>query len=272
MHIGTTQTLEVVARIPRGYRLTDGDSEAFLSHRHVEQELEPGDSIEVFLYTEKDGSVVATTEMPKVQVGQFAALEVVDLGSPGAYLHWGPDRDLLVPFPLQHRALEIGDIAVVAVDVDDRDRVFGSTKLAEFFDRNVDHLKLGQEVEVLVYAFNTNGALVVVNGRHTGILYHDEVYRQLDIGETTKAWITALREDRVDVSLQRTGRKGTLDAKDVILEALDAADGFLPLHDRSSPAAIRDRLAMSKKVFKKAVGALYKQRLITIQPDGIRRA
>lgn len=270
MHIGTKQTLPIVERNAGGFILSDGQGNAFLPHRFVEGTLEVGDPVEVFLYTERDGTVVATPSIPPVQVGGFAALEVVDLGPPGAFLDWGLERDLFVPFALQHRALEIGDVAVVAVDVDDQDRIFGSTKLAEFFDRNVGDLTLGQEVQILVYAFNPSGALVVVDGRYTGILYHDTIFERLAVGDSATAWITAIREDRVDVSLQRTGRKGTLDARETLLAALADADGFLPLHDRSPPAAIRKHLAMSKKTFKKAVGALYKERRITLEPDGIR--
>lgn len=270
MHVGSTQKLVVLERVRGGYLVGDPEAPAFLSRLEAPDGIEAGEEVSVFLYTAKDGSYLATTRTPFVQVGTFGALEVVDVAGPGAYLDWGLDRDLLVPRALQHRELSIGDIAVVAVDVDDRDRVFASTKLAEFFDRNVGDLSIGQEVELLVYGFNTHGALMVVDQRYTGLAYHNEVFRELRVGERMTGWVSGLREDgRVDVVLQRARRAGTDDAVDVVLHALEAHGGFLPLHDKSSPADIRKTLEMSKKVFKKAVGSLYKARRIRIERDGI---
>jgi hypothetical protein len=229
-----------------------------------------GGTVEAFVYTEKDGEVVATTLLPKVEVGQFGVCEVVELAGPGAYLDWGLERDLLVPFALQHQPLKVGQTVVVAVDVDDRDRLFGSTRLAEFFERDVQQLAVGQEVELLVYGMNAHGVLLVVDGRYTGLAYHDAVYQRLGVGDRLTGWVAEHRDDRVDVSLQRTAKRGRQDARSTLLAALEANDGWLPLHDRSSPVAIQRSLQMSKKAFKRAVGALYKERLVTLEDGGIR--
>lgn len=271
MDIGYRQTLKVHEVVRGGYVLADGDDTAFLASKFANGRPEVGDDLEVFVYPGKQGEIFATTQNPTVAVGEFGVLEVVELAGPGAYLDWGIERDLLVPFSLQHRRLEVGQTVVVACDIDEHGRVFASTKLAEFFDRDLSDLAVKDEVTILVYGFNEHGVLVVVNGRYTGLAYHNEVFRDLAVGDQTTAWVKDLRDDgRIDVVLQQTTRKGREAAQEQVLAALREGNGFLGLNDRSAPNEIRQVLQMSKKAFKKAIGGLYKDRLIRMEPNGIR--
>lgn len=272
MDIGYRQTLKVKDLARGGFVLADDNDEtAFLAAKFAGDSVEIGDDIEVFVYPGKMGEVFATTQVPTVTVGEFGVLEVVELAGPGAYLDWGIERDLLVPFSLQHRKLAVGQKVVVACDIDEDNRVFASTKLAEFFDRDLGDLAVKDEVKVVVYGFNEYGVLLVVNGRYTGMAYHNEVFRELEVGDETTAWVKELRDDgRIDVSLQQSTRKGREAAQELVLTALREQGGFLGLTDKSAPGEIRQVLQMSKKAFKKAIGGLYKDRLITLEPNGIR--
>jgi len=150
------------------------------------------------------------------------------------------------------------------------DRVIGSTDIGRFFDYDVEHIKVGTQVSILVFGRNEVGAQVVVENRYRGIVYHNETNKQLRVGDTHTAFVKAIREDdRLDISLRRNGHDATLDAKEVLLEAIRSAGGRLSLHDKSPPEAIRERLDMSKKLFKRAVGGLYKEGLISLEEDGI---
>jgi predicted RNA-binding protein (virulence factor B family) len=261
----------VQEQVRAGFWVGDDADSAFLPIYNAPEELEVGQELEVFVFHDKDGSPMATTDDPLVQRGEFAFLEVVDVADHGAYLNWGLERDLFVPHGLQHRRMSIGDHVVVVVDVDDQGRVYASSKLAGFFDNALNALQVGAEVKLLVYGFTDLGTLVVVDGRFTGLVYKSETFQELYIGDALTGWVSGLRGDgRVDVSLQRAKKAGTLDAREVIWDALVENGGFLPLTDRSSPEAIHSALQMSKKRFKKAVGSLYKDRRIRLDDDGIR--
>jgi len=271
IRIGETQTLEVLEELADGFVIGDADSEVWIPHHIAPDGLSKGDSITLFVHSDREGSPFATTKKPRVERGQFACLDVVDIADHGAYLDWGLDRDLFVPHGLQYRPLSIGDAVVVAVDVDEYDRMFASSRLSEYFDADNWRLKIGQQVELLVYGFNSLGAMVIIDGRYNGMIYDNETFRKIEYGEKLMGWVSGLREDgRVDVRLQASGKQGTQDATTVIWEKLQA-DGFLALTDKSPPAEIRAQLQMSKKAFKKAVGSLYKARKLRIEADGLYR-
>ncbi|MEZ4323237.1 MAG: S1-like domain-containing RNA-binding protein [Myxococcota bacterium] len=270
MEIGRSQRLEVMERVPDGFWLADGEGSAFLPHGVAPEGLSVGQRLKVFVYTDRNGDLLATTDPPKVERDGFACLEVVDVAGHGAYLDWGLDRDLFVPHNLQHRPLKIGEHAVVVVDVDEHGRIFGSTKLGARFESAMHALRIGQKVSLLVYGFNDVGAQVIVDGRFTGLVYDNEMFREVMLGDAMDGWITGLRSDgRADVSLQPSRKAGTLDAREVIWDRLVENDGFLGLTDRSAPEEIERVLQMSKKRFKKAVGSLYKDRRIRIAQDGL---
>ena len=269
--VGKHNRLPVLDRINAGLLLGDEDDPVLLPNRKIPEGTEVGDVLRVFVYTDSEDRPVATTETPKATVGDIALLEVIDVSRHGAFLDWGLDKDLIVPTREQHQPLRKGDRVVVAVLLDRDERVMATSKLAPHLDKHSGHIKPGKAVEYLVYGSTERGYRAVVDGRFSGMLFRDDTPRRLRIGDTGRAWVTQVRPDgRLDLSLRAPGRSAHDDARSVLIAALKAEDGFLPLTDRSDPSEIRDRLHMSKKVFKRAVGALYKERRIELTEDGIR--
>lgn len=272
IELGRYNTLQVLRATPQGLHLGSDEHHVLLPWPLAPREAAEGEWIEVFVYTDSEDLLVATTEKPHATVGQFACLEVVDINQHGAFLDWGLPKDLFVPFGRQYRPLEVGQRVVVGLSVHERtQRIIGSSRLAGLFDDEVEHLSEGQPVSLLVYGFNERGAQVVVQGRHAGMVFHDRLFRKVRIGEQLDGFIDRVREDhRLDISLQRAGREGMDDAAQVVLQALEGGDGWLALHDKSPPDAIRSALGLSKKAFKRAIGVLYKARRITLEDGGVR--
>ncbi|MCP4808871.1 MAG: GntR family transcriptional regulator [Proteobacteria bacterium] len=274
IEIGRYNTLQVLRLTPQGPRLGTEEHNILLPRRFARRNTEEGEWLEVFVYTDSEDIPVATTEKPYATVGEFACLKVVDVNQHGAFLDWGLPKDLFVPFGRQYNPLEVGQHVVVGLSLHDRtERVIGSSRLAGLFDDDVEHLKAGQPVSLLVYGFNERGAQVIVQGRHAGLIFHDRLFKRVRIGDQLDGFIEQVRDDhRLDISLQRAGQDGMDDAQRTVLHALEARDGWLALHDKSPPNAIRDSLGLSKKAFKRAVGSLYKARRITLEDGGIRLA
>jgi len=278
IQIGRYNTLEVVREEAAGLYLSaeqrgPKSEQLLLPGRYVPEGTHIGDRLRVFVYTDSEDRPIATTLEPKAVVGDFAFLEVIDQSPHGAFLDWGLDKDLFAPSNEQHQRLQVGDRHVFAVSLDERtQRVKASSQLGPYLDYEVQAVDEGAEVGLLVYGHSDIGAQVVVDGRHPGLVYFDEAYRQLLVGDRLTGYVQRVRPDnKLDVRLQRTGRSARHDAQQVILDALEGAGGFLPLHDKSSPAEIRAKLALSKKAFKRALGGLYKARRIVVRPDGIER-
>lgn len=269
IRIGRYNELEVTREVPAGVLL--GDEELFLPHREVPDGTEVGQVIRVFVYSDSEGQPLVTTAEPAGEVGELVVLRCVDTHDHGAFMAWGLGKDLLVPWNLQHVPLEVGDVAVTALFLDQRDRITGSTKLAGYLDRDVNRFRPGQEVDLLVYGEHDRGTQVIVDGRYAGLLFDNETFRPLAMGDRLRGWVKQARPDgKLDVSLQPPGRAAIDSAQEMVLAALRDNEGFLPLHDRSPPEAIQRALRMSKKRFKKAIGGLYKQRLIQLEDEGIR--
>lgn len=270
---GRHHQLRIVRLVDPGAVLADADGvEVLLPSRQVPDGAAEGQVLRVFVHHDSDDRLIATTDTPLAEAGQFATLTVVDVTPFGAFVDWGLDKDLLVPLGENGRDLRVGDRVVVHVTVDRHTgRVVGSARLGRFFDYHPTHLRPRQKVELRVFDVMDLGAQVVVDGKHRGLVYADEAYVPLTVGDVHDGWVTRVRDDgRVDVTVRRPGHGGTVDAADRILEALRDAGGTLPLHDRSPPEAIRDALQMSKKDFKRAVGRLYKARQVALVPGGIR--
>lgn len=232
-----------------------------------------GDTLEVFIYNDAKESLRATTKKPLAKVGDFALLRVAGRTDFGAFFDWGLQKDLFVPEKYLRDELLEGDPAVVYVMLDyEKTGVIGTCKLERYFSTDVSTLEVGQEVPLLVFDFSPLGVNVVVANRYRGLLYDDDVFEDLNVGDERRGYIKKLRSDgKIDVSLQPQNFPAAADnARDAIMKALQAAGGFLPLHDKSNPEEIKQRLQMSKKIFKKAIGGLYKDRTITIEPGGIR--
>ncbi len=271
IRIGEYNDLEAFKRVEFGVYLGDEEESVLLPGKWVPEGLSIGEPLRVFVYTDSRDRPIATTDEPVATIGEFASMEVVDITNHGAFLDWGLEKDLFVPFARQASALKKGQRHIVYVSLDERTgRVIGSTDLGRYFEYDTANLHVGQEVSLLVFDFNDAGTQVVVEGRYRGIVYHDETFEALQRGQQLNGWVKQLRDDnRVDVSVRRPGHGSVVDAKVVILEALIAAGGSLPLHDKSSPEEIGEALKLSKKVFKKAVGGLYKDRRVRISETGI---
>jgi predicted RNA-binding protein (virulence factor B family) len=270
--IGIYNNLQVTRFLSFGAFLSDGEEEVLLPGPQIPDGLAVGDELRVFIYKDSEDRLIATVNHPVAVAGQFVALKVVDLTPHGTFVDWGLERDLLIPFGEQQAPMAMGQWVVVHISVHEESRrLMGSTRLDAFFDFEVGGLSPGQEVELLVYDFNMEGARVVIDGKHRGIVYRDQTYRALAAGDCLPGWVQLVRDDGlVDVSLQRPGVDGVEDARSSILRALAEAEGLLPLHDKSSPEDIRQCLGMSKKLFKKAIGGLYRDGEIRIDDDGIR--
>ena len=246
--------------------------EILLPNKFVPPDLELDDSIEVFLYFDSEDRPVATTQIPKAMVGQFAYLEVLDTSDFGAFLDWGLDKDLLVPFAEQHRPMEVGHSYIVYLYIDVKDqRIVASSKIDKFLDDEKPHsFEAQQPVEIIIANSTDLGFKAIVNNSHWGVLYKNEVFERLSFGQSKKAWIKHVREDRrIDLILQ--GGKHTRDKNEQLIEDyLRAQNGFAPVHDKSSPELISKTFGISKGAFKKTIGRLYKQKRITINKEGIR--
>jgi len=270
--IGQTYELEVIKEVDFGVYLDAGDlGEVLLPSRYVSDELAVGDTIRVFLYLDTEDRPVATTEKPRAMVGEFAYLEVVDTSSVGAFLDWGLDKDVLVPFAEQHRPMEKGRSYLVYLYLDNKDgRITASSKIDKFIDDDAAHdFKAGEAVNLIIANSTDLGYKAIINHSHWGVLYKNEVFERLSFGQSIKGFIKYVRPDnRIDLSLQ-----GGVETRDqyskIILNYLEKNHGFAAVHDKSDPKVISDLFGMSKKAFKKTIGGLYKQRVIAIEADGI---
>ena len=270
--IGRFHTLPVARIVDGGVLLSAGERELFLPSHMVPAGAEVGTTIEVFVYADKEGEPAATTKRPHALPGEFALLKCVAVTRAGAFLAWGIPKDLYVPPDEQEVPMREGRSYVVLVDLDAAgERLVGSTRLAKHFDYDVEDVEQGDEVDLLVYGHTEAGVQVVVDQRHRGLIHRAHVHRELPIGTELTGFVDGVRHDnRLDITLQRRGLDGITDAQEIILEALLAAGGSLPLHDDSSPAEIERALGISKKAFKRGVGGLYKARRIVLEDGGIR--
>lgn len=272
IQLGECQELEVMRLVASGAILGDETGDVLLPRKYVPDGVDVGDSVRVFVHTDSDDRLVATTRMPSATLGNVAVMEAIDRTRHGTFVDWKLDKDLFVPEIEQHQPMQIGSLYVVEVRRDKMtDRLVGSTRLGRFFDLNIDHLRPGREVKLLVWSFNDNGAQVVVNERHSGLVYGNQVPRDLRVGDALPGYVERLRDDgKLDISLRKLGVAAGRDAQTMILDALRARDdGFLPLHDKSSPEDIADHFDLSKRVFKAAIGGLFKRELIDLRRDGI---
>ncbi|MCB9294788.1 MAG: GntR family transcriptional regulator [Lewinellaceae bacterium] len=272
IEIGKYQTLKAARRIAHGMALVDEEGDdVLLPKKFVPESLAPGDDIEVFVYTDSEDWPVATTQRPKVTLGQFAYLQVKEVTPFGAFLDWGLDKDLLAPFAEQARKMERGKFYLVYLLLDEQtDRLIASTKLSKFLETENIKLAEGEEVGLLIGPATDIGFNAIINHRYRGLLYKSELFRPLQPGDMCKGYVKTIRPDKkIDLALQRPGYAHVEPNAQKILQVLEKNNGFLGLHDKSAPEEIAARLQMSKKTFKKAIGALYKQRLIRIEADGV---
>lgn len=275
MNIGEYQTLKVARDTPHGLFLTDGESDVLLPGNQCPPNLQPGDEIEVFLYTDSEDRPIATTRRPLAVAGEFAYLKVVAVAAGGAFFDWGLDKDLFCPRSQQRYPLREGHKALVRVYLDQASkRVVCTTKIERFLQNEGTGLSPGQKVGILVSDVAEDAVRAIVDGRYKGTLFPDELHEELRVGDRREAYVKAIRESdqRIALSLRPQGFAGALAERERVLGALREAGGTLRVSDRSSPAEIQRMFGMSKGAFKKLIGALYREKLIELSDDAIRLA
>ena len=273
MKPGTYQILTIQSRQKAGLRLAHPSGETlWLPAAEAQPGWRPGQEVEVFVYQNREHAWVATTAKPLVTADQVGYLSVKSLSPHGAFLDWGLDKDLLVPHAAQKEPMQVGLSYLVYVYQDPRSgRLTASAYLDRHLRNEVLTVAEGDEVDLIIWEPSDLGVKVVVNQRHIGLVYANEIFATLRPGAARRGYVKAVRPDnKLDISLQAPGYQAVEDATTVLLRALQAAGGYLPLTDKSPPADISRRLEMSKKVFKKAVGALYRDRKIQLEAGGIR--
>ena len=272
--LGKINILQVKRVRDYGAHLDGGElGDIRLKYRELPRDCRPGDEVEVFLYLDREGRLRATRHLPVVTVGQFASLPVVAKSSTGAYLDWGLEKDLFVPRSEQQEPMEEGKSYLVYVFIDEEtNRITASSKLDKFLSEDIPPYQVNDEVDLLVYAQTNLGYKALVNQAHSGIIYQNEVFQKLSVGQHLKGYIKKVREDlKIDISLQKLGAQRSEAVTQTILQTLIKNGGKIAVTDKSPPEEIYSLFGVSKKTFKKAIGALYKKRLITIEADGIRR-
>lgn len=270
--IGITQTLYINRLTDFGLFLGDDENnEVLLPNKYVPDTYEFDDPIEVFVYKDSEDRIVATTLIPKVEVYQYAYLQVNEVNRVGAFMDWGLEKDLLVPFREQNRPMVVGQWYVIFVYRDfASDRLVGTTKIKKTLHVTEVDLKLNQKVDVMAFEETDRGMQVIVEGKYRGIIYANETFKKIHVGDIFSCYVKHIRTDfLIDLSLERLGR-GKIDSNaDKILQKLEKNNGYLHLSDKSDPDEIKDELQMSKKTFKQVIGTLYKNGLITISEDSI---
>lgn len=271
LQLGLINRLTVSRSADHGLYLSGGPEDILLPKRYVPDGTAVGDELDVFVYLDNEERLVATTEKPLAQVGDFAWLEVAWVNQFGAFLDWGLMKDLFVPFREQKMKMQKGRSYLVHVHLDPETyRIMASAKVERYLSTAWPPYHGGDEVEVLVWQKTDLGFKVIVDNRFAGLLFDDEIFRELHSGDRLRAYVKQVRPDgKIDLSLQKKGQKAVADFSETLLEHLRTNNGFSALGDKSPAEEIYAIFGVSKKVFKKAVGDLYRRRLITIEDDGL---
>ncbi|WP_252179320.1 S1-like domain-containing RNA-binding protein [Endozoicomonas sp. 4G] len=273
--VGQKNRLKVVDKAGFGVFL-DGRQfdEILLPKRHAPADCTVGDELDVFVYLDSDEHLIATTETPLACVGEFASLKVKEVNQVGAFLDWNLGKDLLVPFREQKAPMREGGRYVVYLYQDEATRrIVGSSRLHKFIDRSADEYRNSQPVSLLIYEKTDLGYMAIINNKHEGLLFREEVHDTVKLGDKVQGYIKRIRPDgKIDLCLKKPGfdRKAMDSLSQQIMDKLAAAGGFLPMNDKTDPAEIKRVFGTSKRAFKMALGGLYKQRLIQMEASGIR--
>ena len=273
MEIGTTNKLKVKRKSPNGMYLVDeSEEEVLLPNKYLSGQETIGAEVEVFVYNDSEDRLVATTENPKIKLNEFGTLKVVDVTKYGVFMDWGLGKDLLVPFKEQNKKMEVGKKYVVRMFLDeDTDRLIGSSRIRRFLSNEQLSVSDGEKVNLLVFNESELGFDVVINGKHIGLIYKNEVFTQIHIGDQMEGYVKLIRPDKkIDITLRSDNSTQIHQCINEILKALNENDGELQLSDKSAPQEIYKILKMSKKDFKRAIGRLYKQQKIKIEPAKIK--
>ena len=269
--LGEYNTLRIDRRTTVGCFLTDGENDVLLPIKYLPAQYEFNEEITVFVYLDHEERPVATTLEPKIYLNEFALLKVNYINEFGAFMDIGLEKDLFVPFREQARPMEVNKRYLTFMTLDPKtNRLIGSSKLNQYLNNDTITVEVGEEVDLIVSHITDLGINVIINEKHKGLMYKNEVYEDLRTGDRILGYIKTIRPDgKIDVALQKQGFEAVEPNAEKILDELRANRGFLRLTDNSHPEDIKTVLKMSKKTFKKAIGVLYKQKLIELKEDGI---
>ena len=250
--------------------------EILMPQKYVPEGTKPGDEIECFVYLDQDERPIATTEKPLALVGDFAYLTCSWVNEYGAFLNWGLTKDIFCPFREQKKRMEIGDSFIVHIHIDeDSYRIVASAKIEHYLKEIDDtcELKRGSEIDILIWQKTELGFKVIVNNSYPGLIYEDQVFKYIHTGDRMKAYVSNMRPDgKIDISLQPLGIAAVEDFSTTLLNYMKDNDGHCTVNDKSDPEEIKRQFHVSKKIFKKAIGDLYKKKLITLADDGLHLA
>tara|TARA_B100000902_G_scaffold398003_1_gene463418 strand:+ start:1932 stop:2768 length:837 start_codon:yes stop_codon:yes gene_type:complete len=272
--IGKYATLKILRETEPGLYLGN-DSEAeeviLLPHKYKPESFEIGDELKVFIYLDHEERPIATTLEPFIELHSFGFLRCADVTKHGAFMDWGLEKHLFVSFKEQARPMKVNNWYIVYLYLDEQtNRLAGSSKTNQFLQNDRITVEIYDEVDILVTHLTDKGANVIINGQHKGLIYLEDIFEDLRTGDRLKAYIKKIRDDhKIDVVLQKQGYRSIEPNAQYILDELKTAGGFLYINDKSSPKTIKELLGLSKKSFKKAIGRLYKDRLILLKDDGI---
>lgn len=275
--VGRTNVLRVVKRLPFGAYLSPSSSKGFdveeilLPKRYEPDDIKVDDLIKVFIYFDSEDRIIATTEIPLAQVDECAYLKVVDVNNVGAFMDMGLMKDLFIPYAAQENPMVVGESYVVHLHLDEHSgRIMGSSKLDKYLLEESHYHKAGQAVDLQIFAKTDLGYKAVIGSTYQGLLYNNEIFQAVNIGDKFKGFISGVRVDkRIDLSLQQATEKTRGGLANQVLDFIAEQGGTTTLTDKSSPEEIQKQFKVSKKAYKKALGALYKRRLIDIEKDKI---
>lgn len=272
LKIGQYNDLIVEKKVEFGLYLYSEEDRILLPQKYVPKDVNIGDTLTVFVYTDSEDRPIATTLKPVGSLGDFVFLKAKDVASFGTFMDWGLEKDLLVPKSEQQDKMVPGKKYLTKICLDDRTgRVFGSTKISMHCDKNTQDLKVGQKVDLLIHSFTKIGIMAVIDNRYLGMLYINETYQDVKIGTACTGYIMRLREDnKIDLTLKKPGYDSVKGSAETILSILEKSNGFIPCHDKSSPEEIKHIFSMSKKEFKRTIGGLFKKGILELEKTGIR--
>jgi predicted RNA-binding protein (virulence factor B family) len=272
INLGEINKLKINRQTDNGYYLIDGeDNEVLLPNAYIDNSWKLEDEVEVFIFTDSEDRLTATTVIPKIMLDEYVLLEVVDVNKFGAFLDWGLPKNLFVPFKEQTHKMITGNTYVVTMFLDyDSERLVGSSKIDSFLEKEDIDLYEEQVVSIIPYLETDLGYNVIVNNLYKGLIYRNEIFREIKIGDQLRAYVKTIRDDnKIDITLQKNGFVAYDRNQILLLDVLSDNKGFLPLTDKSSPEKIYKELKISKKAFKKALGGLYKQEAVRLEDDGV---
>lgn len=272
LELGKINTLRVDRDTTPGlYLMAEDGNDVLLPGQYVTDDMIENTLVDVFLYTDSEDRLVATTNKPHAMLDEFALLEVIDNAPFGAFMDWGLPKDLLVPTKLQKTPFQIGEKRFVKVVYDERThRLVGSEKLGDFFERKVKDLSPHKEVDILIISKTPLGFKCIVNDKYEGLIYHNEIFENINLGDKKKAYIKTIRKDgNIDLTLRKAGSKNSAQSGDKVLDLLKQNRGIMPYNYKSDATLIKDVFGMSKKEFKRSLTKLQDRKKIEVKDTGI---